>query len=91
MRTIHKFPLSLVEKQIVEMPAGAEILSAQDQGDVITLWALCDPRLENRQVEVTILGTGNPVPDGLGRATYVDTAQTGPFVWHVFAKNLYDG
>jgi len=90
-RTIHKFPLSLVERQIVEMPAGSEILSAQDQGGVVTLWALCDPRRGSGPVEVTIIGTGHPVPADLGLFYYVGTVQQSSFVWHVFAKRLNDG
>jgi len=88
MRTIHKFPLSLVDKQIVEMPTDAKILSVQDQGGVLVLWAMLDPRHPKRPREVTIIGTGHPVPEDLVEHSYVDTARLGPFVWHVFASRF---
>jgi len=87
-RTIQEFPLSLVERQIIEMPIGAHFLSLQSQGGALTLWALVAIQLPLRSVEVTIIGTGYPAPEGVGVTSYVGTTQQGAMVWHVFAKFL---
>lgn len=42
-RTIWKYPLAITDTQNVMMPEGAEILSAQMQGDTLCLWALVNP------------------------------------------------
>lgn len=64
-------------------PAGAELLTAREQGDDICVWFRCDPTrpVEVRNVEVC--GTGHEgAPDGryLGSAHF----DSGRLVFHVF-------
>ncbi len=85
-RKIYKYPLEMVDTQIVAMPEGAQIISVQMQGDTLCLWAIVDiePELPvtNRQIE--IIGTGNLFMQT--NRLYIATAQCGPLVWHVFER-----
>ena len=59
---IWKFPLEVVDKQLIKLPEGAEILSVQSQHGTPHIWALVDPE-ENKGVERTfhIFNTGDDV------------------------------
>lgn len=84
MKTIWKFPIQINDRQVVPMPKGAEILTAQMQGTSLCLWAVVDTDykhvLKPRLIEV--VGTGNPIPD-VSRH-YIGSVQDRIFVWHVF-------
>lgn len=83
MKTIYKFPIAITDDQAVLMPASADILSAQFQGDTLCLWALLDTTEKKTARLIYIFGTGHPVP----RRTdlrFIDTVQAGRLVWHVF-------
>ncbi len=64
-KTIYKYKLDTIDKQTIQLPKEAEILTIQTQNVGIFeepyLWALVDPnkQLENRVIE--IFGTGHPV------------------------------
>jgi hypothetical protein len=83
---IYKYELQVADAQTVRLPAGSIMLSVQDQGGALCLWALCDITREDALRYVYIVGTGNPA-NGVEHATYVGTAQQmdGRLVWHVFA------
>ena len=83
--TIFKYPLGIIDIQIVQMPKNAKILCVQVQNNYVQLWALvneAEPELQNR--EIAIYGTGNPVPSDAGE--YISTFQyaNGSLVFHVF-------
>lgn len=84
MKKIYKYPLTLTDTQFVELPLGAEILTAQMQDNQLCLWAMVNTLSEavkkNRRIE--IIGTGNPVPTG--NLKYISTVQIGGLVFHVF-------
>jgi hypothetical protein len=86
MKRIYKYPLALTDTQFVELPLGAEILTAQMQGDQLCLWAMVNTLPEaikkNRRIE--IIGTGNPVPTG--DLKYISTFQMmgGGLIFHAF-------
>jgi len=86
MKKIFKYPLEITDTQFVELPLGAEILTAQMQGDQLCLWAMVntspDAITKNRRIE--IIGTGNPVPTG--DLKYISTFQVygGGLIFHVF-------
>ena len=88
MKTIYKYPLEITDTQFVELPLGAEILTAQMQGNQLCLWVLVNPSPDvfkkNRRIE--IIGTGNPVP--VGDLKYISTFQQmlvgGGLVFHIF-------
>jgi hypothetical protein len=88
MKAIWKYPLVITDTQSVWMPAGAELLTAQEQNGMLCLWALVNPTAELRQHAIYVVGTGNPTY--MDAADYVGTVQMagGMLVWHVFAERL---
>jgi hypothetical protein len=83
MDTIWKFPLEIIERQIVTMPLDAKPLTIQVQGGTPTLWARVDDSQQKVQREVIMVGTGWPMKDR-NAFDYLGTVQEGPFVWHYF-------
>ena len=86
MKTIWKYPLEITDKQMIELPIGAEILSVIAQGDVPTLYAVVDPGQQAKvEIKVRVVGTGHPL--GSPELPFVGTVSThgGSLVWHVFA------
>ena len=83
-RRIWKWTLAVTDKQSLQMPKGAKILTVQEQGGMPQLWAYCDPTepLETRTFR--IVGTGNPIDQDPG--DYIGTFQMrdGALVFHVF-------
>ncbi len=84
MKTIWKFPLEIIGEQHLNLPEGAEILTAQMQGGTLCLWALVSPGSPKQQRTIEIFGTGHPMSDAERR--YIGTAQMagGSLVWHIF-------
>jgi hypothetical protein len=87
MTTIWKYPLKAVERQVVEMPKGATILSVQTQHGDVCIWALVDPEAKKESRTIWIVGTGHEMPEGI-HLRYLGTTQTpgGTFVPHVFEE-----
>ena len=84
MQTIWKFPLRITDVQTIEMPAGAQILTAQVQAEELMLWAIVDPHAANTGRTFAIATTGHAMqfsPD-----KYIATFQLngGLFVCHLF-------
>ena len=71
------------------MPVGAQILSAQEQGGILTLWAIVDDDvLEHEQRRIIVLGTGFDVPHYLSKDNFISTVQAHDgLVWHIFEHN----
>lgn len=100
MKTIHKFPIEITDEQVVQMPAGARVLTAQVQpvpgdldstlGGPVCLWALVEN--DNAMVprRVSVRGTGHPMADKRGAGPdaedYVGTVQGNGLVFHVFVR-----
>lgn len=84
---IWKWPLMITDRQTIEMPSGAKMLTVQMQGERPQLWALCDETNPLTERKIAIYGTGNPVPDEPGQ--YIATFQShgGLLVWHVFEED----
>jgi hypothetical protein len=85
-KTIWKYPLKIVDTQIVELPSGSTILSIQRQGGDTYLWALVDTNYKYHLVErhIAMHSTGEIMPDNFG--TYLATFQVIEYeeVYHVF-------
>jgi len=82
---ILKYPLQIVDRQVVRMPCFATIIAAKDQRGTLTLWATTDETMRlMKDRHILIIGTGNPAPDYPGR--HIDTVlmDGGNMVWHVF-------
>lgn len=82
---VWKYNLPLAKGPIYErsIPAGAQLLTVQEQNGDPTIWVQVNPNadeLDTRKFKV--VGTGHVEIHGNDR--YVGTAQTGPFVWHVY-------
>ncbi|HDR9068177.1 TPA: hypothetical protein QDA90_003485 [Burkholderia vietnamiensis] len=87
MKTIWKYTLQ--PDIILEMPAGAEVLSVREQGDEINMWALVDPNAEKEERRFMGFGTGHDVPSAMFKK-FIGTAhlQGGSLVFHVFETYL---
>jgi len=87
---IWKFPIDLyragrvTDNPVIEMPAGAKILTMQLQDHQPTLWAVVDPDAPKEPRQLHIVGTGQAVP--AGELTYLGTWQSNGFVFHVFEE-----
>jgi hypothetical protein len=88
-RSVWKFPLFVVGSQEIDMPEGADIVSAQLQNGVPTLWALVDPAEEFEKRIFEIYGTGHPIAgEDKEFLVFVGTVQQGSLVWHIFERNI---
>lgn len=81
MTTIWKFPIALLERQVIQMPKGAHPLSVQMQGNTITLWAMVNTEHPMEDREIRIVGTGREADS---RDHYLGTVQVDGFIWHIF-------
>ena len=84
MKTIYKYQLKLEESQTLNLTKSYQILSVQLQSSALCLWAIVDPQMDLEKVEILVVGTGRPLPDG--QLDYLATVQHGMFVWHIFLK-----
>lgn len=84
-KTIWKFELPCDNNPIVvEMPKGAEVLSAGVQDDEIVIWALVSPGRELTQRKFAVFGTGHEVTEDVSAGGLVNTVFMGSLVFHVF-------
>lgn len=86
MNIIYKYPLKLVDTQIFELPMGADILTVQNQNDVICLWALVNTKRPKIKRKIQIIGTGNKIDIDLHSYIFLNTTQINGFVWHIFIE-----
>lgn len=88
MKTVWKFPLAPICS--IEMPMGSKLLSVHVQQDIMCLWALVDPSIqETEDREFIIYGTGHPIEDISDKELeFVGTVQFPDveLVLHVFEK-----
>lgn len=84
MKKIWKYSLHLdLESEFIEMPKGAEILSAQNQNGTVCIWVLVDPLAPKEKREIAVWGTGHKIWRD-SNLQFIGTVQVEPFVWHVF-------
>jgi hypothetical protein len=85
MKTIFKYPLSPDGSLPIQMPIGAELLCAREQGDVICVWALVDTDAASQRARTfRTFRTGHEIPDD-PHLRYVGTALLpGGIAFHVF-------
>lgn len=79
---IYKFPLRLVDEQVIDVAETFHPLCVQMQKDVITVWAEIDPKSAAKKLTFFIAGTGTELTKR--ECKYLGTVQTGAFVWHVY-------
>lgn len=82
VRVIYKFPLQVGEN-LVEIPKGYAVKYFGSQETNLFIWATLDPEGRKISARFVVLGTGQPIPDGV---YHVASTQVGPFVWHLFEE-----
>jgi hypothetical protein len=96
---IWKWTLEVTDRQQLQIPGGAKLLTVQVQHGLPQLWALVDEKAPLINRTIATYGTGNPIPDlpvlsvGLPEGypgEYVGTYQFGggALVFHVFEEPL---
>jgi len=84
MISVWKFNLQAIDKQEIQIPVGAELLTVQLQNGEPCLWARVDTDqlVETRQIEIH--GTGHELPDTTRK--YIGTYQMAndTLIFHVF-------
>jgi len=91
-REVWKYEIG-VGMQTLRLPHGAEILTAQTQGESIQLWALVDAEETGYDWrDIRVVGTGHSIYD-CDEWKYISTVQMpteamGILVWHVFDAGL---
>jgi hypothetical protein len=89
MKTIYKYELKMKDFQHLLLPAEAEILTVQAQGNTPCIWAKVNTEspLEERCFEM--FGTGINIPSGMGVSRkYINSFQLfgGSLVFHLFER-----
>lgn len=85
MRTIHKYPVAVVDRFTLALPRGAEVLAVQMQQESPYLWAIVDTEAELERRVFRLVGTGHRLlPEEPGK--YCGTFQmlNGSIVYHLF-------
>lgn len=87
---VWKYPLDLIDIQKINMPAGARILSVDNQKGILCLWAMVNEENPEQLRTIEIVGTGQePIPSF--HRTFIGTAVMPQFVWHVFERHQTKG
>ena len=86
MKTIYKYPIEIMDSQIVTMPIGSHALSVQMQDNQLCIWVLLETSLVSWNRQVRIFGTGNPI-NLKDRWEFLGTVQDDYYVWHVFIED----
>lgn len=82
MKNIRYFELERKEVQAIQMPGGAELISAGIQRGKIVVWALVDEIYTNAERKFRIAESEASVQEDFFK--HIDTIFTGDFAWHVF-------
>lgn len=82
-RAIYKYPMfgSVGDTVLIEMPVGAQIVYADTQDHVPTMWAIVPREGPTEHRLFTVIGTGHELPEGV--LHHLGTFYEGPFVWHL--------
>lgn len=85
MNKIFKYPLVITDRQTVQIPKSAKILSVQYQQSTLCMWALVDTAEPLEFRTICIFGTGHEIKN-TAFLKYIATVQapTANLVWHVF-------
>lgn len=83
MKTIYKYQIEIADMQVIKMPAGWEIISIQNQNDILTAWAIVDPEKKDVEVCFAIYGTGHPMRN-INQSHIATVQMDNGLVWHVF-------
>lgn len=87
MKTIYKYKVKPQETQEVEMPVGAQLLTAQVIDVNVWIWALVDTEVQEKELRrVAVLKTGQEITLNTDQLLYINSVQFGggELVLHVF-------
>jgi len=89
MKTIWKYELDFEEKQTIELPLDAKIISLLNQGGRMVFY-IEHKKEETRtkNVEFIIGGTGGDLPNNIDEFSFLNTVPVGEFVFHVYYARL---
>lgn len=83
--TVWKFPFSIEDDFIVQMPIGARVIHVEVQHGQPCLWAVVNPRAQLVDRWFYLLGTGHPFAVEIAcRHVGSFLMAGGDLVWHVF-------
>ena len=83
MKTIYKYELAFVDRQTIDLPVNAWVLSAAMQNGSLCIWAVVDTTAVTVTTPFFVFGTGHPIPPQ-EIISFISTVFDGPFVWHIF-------
>ena len=91
MRTVYRYDVAVTDFQVLQIQGCIRVLSVgTGTHDNLSLWALVDTEdTRDTQVNLRILGTGNPIPDFNYLTqfyTFLNTVVMGKLVWHIFIE-----
>jgi len=90
MQTIWRFPIDVVDRQVLYVPKGTSFLTAQVKDGDLCLWGIVDPEQPKEYRNIIIVGTGHPLMDSPeSRRAYIGTVQIAmgqTLVFHVFEE-----
>lgn len=82
MKTIYKYPIEIVDKQIIKFDRSKVVHVGLDPQGTPCIWAEYCSIYPPSDHFVYIIGTGNPMPEITLR--HIGSFIQGPFVWHVY-------
>ena len=88
---IFKYPLFIVDRQVLNIPSPAIILSVIEQfGEPVLYARTWEDAKEYISYEILIFGTGNPITWELRNYTFLGTVNTksGKLIWHIFYRPI---
>jgi hypothetical protein len=87
MKTIYKYKVKRQETQEVEMPVGAQILTAQPIDVNVWIWAIIETEVQEKEMRrIAVLKTGQEITLNADHLLYINSVQFGggELVLHVF-------
>ena len=87
--TVRSFVLGWIPEQAIEMPAGARILSADNDGEEIVVWAIVDTKAKvERRTFLCVSTEGDAKVAALKTSRHIGSPQfnDGKYAIHVFVK-----
>lgn len=91
-KSIYKYPFPVEDRPELWLPRGARVLSIQDQGGKLCLWAEVDPEAPKEERRFFLFGTGHRVVGGPMRFLTTVQMAGGKLVWHIYeALEQHDG
>lgn len=83
MKTIHKFPLQIVDEQTIDLPINYNALCVQVQNGIPCLWAEVNTNTITFPKTFKMVGTGHPIFFDES-FSYLGTVQIDGLVWHIY-------